>query len=100
MKAEVKIKVKVAQHPHLRFSGRNGTRLQIVKLLYGGLAGTRGKGSESGEVACAPDEGLYMELVDSAAGPETALAEILVIAVDLGEAGEGGGITVLTILHD
>ena len=38
MKAEVKIKVKVAQHPHLRFSGRNGTRLQIVKLLYGGLA--------------------------------------------------------------
>ena len=34
MKAEVKIKVKVAQHPHLRFSGRNGTRLQIVKLLY------------------------------------------------------------------
>jgi hypothetical protein len=41
-----------------------------------------------------------MELVDSAAGPETALAEILVIAVDLGEAGEGGGITVLTILHD
>ena len=75
-------------------------KTQVVEsVLHSGLAGAGGKGGESGEVACAPDEGLYMELVDSAAGPETSLAEILVIAVDLGEAGEGGGITVLTILH-
>ena len=75
-------------------------KTQVVEgVLHGGLAGTGGKGGESGEVACAPDEGLYMELVDSAAGPETALAEILMIAVDLGKAGEGGGITVLTFLH-